>query len=136
MRQIIQNAFIIFVAACSLITVAAWGQTGGQYDLTWSTIDGGGGLSSGGSYVLTGTIGQTEAGEMSGGGYEILGGFWPGGPLCFVDFRHFARFAEYWLETGPDLPADLYEDESVNRLDMGLFVDEWLYYCPYDWPLR
>ena len=62
----------------------------------------------------------------------MLGGFWPGEPLCTVDFYHFARFAEYWLETGTDLPADL----IVNWLDLGVFVDEWLYYCPYDWPLR
>jgi hypothetical protein len=32
------------------------GQSGGDYALTWSTIDGGGGMSSGGPYVLTGTI--------------------------------------------------------------------------------
>jgi hypothetical protein len=46
--------------------------------------------------------------------------------------------AEYWLETGADLPADLYEDEGniVNWLDLEVFVDEWLNYCPYDWPLR
>ena len=43
----------------------------------------------------------------AGGNYELLGGFWPGGPLCTIDFEHFARFAQYWFETGPDLPADL-----------------------------
>ncbi|MHC4337794.1 MAG: hypothetical protein ACYSTG_07585 [Planctomycetota bacterium] len=32
--------------------------------------------------------------------------------MCFVDFHHFARFADYWLETGSDIPADLYEDED------------------------
>jgi len=57
-------------------------------------------------------------------------------PPCVVDFRHFARFADYWLETGSDLPADLYEDDIVNWLDLEVFVDEWLDYCPYDWPLR
>ncbi|MHC4676460.1 MAG: hypothetical protein ACYTBZ_28560 [Planctomycetota bacterium] len=57
-------------------------------------------------------------------------------PPCVVDSRHFARFAEYWLETGTGLPADLYEDDIVNWFDMEVFVDEWLNYCPYDWPLR
>ena len=108
----------------------------GQYELSWYTIDGGGGRSIGGPYMLTGTIGQPDAAYSSGGGYELLGGFWPGGPLCFVNFEHFARFAEYWLETGSDLPADLYEDNIVNYLDLDVFVDEWLYYCPYSWPLK
>ena len=108
----------------------------GQYELTWHTIDGGGGVSSGGQYIVSGTIGQPDACVMSGGSYEVLGGFWPGEPLCTVDFHHFARFAELWLETGPGLAADLYEDNIVDELDLRLFVDEWLDYCPLDWPLR
>ena len=121
-----------------MMVLVMWTQSAGadRYELNWSTIDGGGGKSSGGSYVLTGTIGQPDAAYSAGGQYELLGGFWPGGPLCFVDFRHFARFAEYWLETGSDLPADLYEDDIVNWFDLDVFVDEWLDYCPYDWPLR
>ena len=40
-------------------------QTGGPYDLTWSTADGGGyTFSSGGNYTLGGTIGQPDAGTM------------------------------------------------------------------------
>jgi len=51
--------------------VLAWpvqAQSGGGYDLTWSTIDGGGGESSGGAYSLGGTLGQPDAGAMRGGG--------------------------------------------------------------------
>jgi hypothetical protein len=66
----------------------------GLYEMPWHTIDGGGGRSSGGQYVLTGTIGQPDADYSSGGNYELLGGFWPGGPLCIVEFEDFARFAE------------------------------------------
>jgi hypothetical protein len=110
----------------------------GDYQIVWSTIDGGGGRSSGGQFIVTGTIGQPDAGYSAGGDYEVLGGFWPGGPLCLVDFEDFARFAQYWLETGLDLPADLYKDEYniVDFYDLGEFVNEWLYYCPYNWPLR
>ena len=57
----------------------AHAQMGGGYDLTWSTIDGGGGLSSGGGYDLQGTVGQPDAGLLEGGGYALLGGFWGGG---------------------------------------------------------
>jgi hypothetical protein len=108
----------------------------GEYEISWSTIDGGGGVSSGGQYILTGTIGQHDATYSAGGNYELLGGFWPGGPLCTVDFYHYARFAEYWLQSGTGLPADLYEDGIVDSLDLELFVNEWLYYCPYGWPLK
>ena len=54
-------------------------QTGGGYDLTWNTLDGGGGSSAGGSYQLTGTLGQPDAGSaLSGGVYSLSGGFWSG----------------------------------------------------------
>ena len=55
---------------------------------------------------------------------------------CIVDFHHFAIFAQYWLETGTGLPADLYEDNVVDLLDLELFINEWLDYCPADWPLK
>ena len=109
-----------------------------EYELSWYTIDGGGGRSIGGPYDLVGTIGQPDAAYSTGGSYELLGGFWPGGPLCFVDFKHFARFADQWWLTGNGSPADLYEDidNIVNGLDLQVFVDHWLCYCPTDWPLK
>ena len=56
-------------------TVAA--QSGGGYDLSWSTIAGGGGTSSsGGGYSLVGTVGQSDTGVLSGGSYTLNGGFW------------------------------------------------------------
>ena len=107
-----------------------------DYQIVWSTIDGGGGQSSGGQYTLTGTIGQPDAAYSESGNYELLGGFWPGGPMCLVDFEDFARFAKYWLESGTGLPADLYGDGTVDFLDLEKFVEEWLCYCPYGWPLK
>ncbi|MBN1391317.1 MAG: hypothetical protein JW947_00775 [Sedimentisphaerales bacterium] len=107
-----------------------------DYSIVKSTVDGGGGTSSGGQYVLTGTIGQHGVAYSAGGDYELLGGFWPGGPLCFVDFDDFARFAEYWLYTDNNMPADLDSDNDVDFDDLDRFTYEWLYYCPYNWPLR
>ena len=69
--------FGLIVVALLTVPIAA-GQSGGGYDLTWSTIDGGGGASSGGGYSLSGTIGQPDAGVLIGGGYTLSGGFWPG----------------------------------------------------------
>ncbi len=59
-----------------LIVSSAVAQTGGNYDLSWSTIDAGGGSSSGGSYALAGTLGQPDASVLSGGSYTVDGGFW------------------------------------------------------------
>ena len=133
-RMIIRLLPVWMLPLVILIATAA----GGQYEINWSTIDGGGGRSSGGPYELLSTIGQPDAAAVSGGDYELLGGFLPGGPLCFVDFEHFARFAEQWWLTGTGLPADLYEDENniVDGLDLQVFVDYWLCYCPQDWPLK
>ena len=127
-----KTTFLLFMVLILVSSVNA------DYSIPWYTIDAGGGTSSGGSYQLTGTIGQPDAATSAGNNYELLGGFWPGGPICIVDFPDFARFAQYWLETGTDLPADLYKDENniVDYYDLDVFVYKWLYYCPYNWPLR
>ena len=122
---------------CVLVVIRfAFAQTGGDYELSWSTIDGGGGTGSGGSYIVRGTIAQHDAAYSAGGPYELLGGFWPGGPICIVDFYSFARFAEQWLWESSELDADLSGDDDVDYEDLGLFVEEWLWYCPYNWPLK
>lgn len=57
-----------------LLATAATAQT---FSITWSTIDGGGGMSTGGVYTVRGTIGQPDAGVMlTNGPYSITGGFW------------------------------------------------------------
>ena len=75
--------FLISIILILLVGVSSsQAQSGGGYDLTWSTIDGGGvTFSTGGSYSLGGTIGQPDAGLMSGGAYTLAGGFWGGAPL-------------------------------------------------------
>ena len=53
-------------------------QSGNGYDLTWWTVDGGGGEVEGGAYTLAFTTGQPEVGKaLIGGGYRLTGGFWP-----------------------------------------------------------
>lgn len=65
---------LLLIASHTIAPASA--QSGGGYDLTWNTIDGGGGTSIGGAYSLSGTIGQPDAGTMSGGAYTLNGGFW------------------------------------------------------------
>ncbi len=73
-------ALIVSLIALSLSLTPASAQSGGGYDLTWNTIDGGGGTSTGAAYSLSGTIGQADVGTMSGGAYTLNSGFW-------VDFQ-------------------------------------------------
>ncbi len=49
---------------------------GGDFEVSWHTVDGGGGTSSGGDFVLSGTVGQPDAGDLTGGDFVLRGGFW------------------------------------------------------------
>ena len=80
-------AIVVCAGAAALAPVG-----GGDFDLSWHTIDGGGGTSTGGRFELAGTVGQHDAGPaMTGGNFALLGGFWPGagsapGAPCPADF--------------------------------------------------
>lgn len=72
------KAWLVCLVLLAAVPVLA--QSGGDYGLSWTTIDGGGvTLSAGGAYTLGGTAGQADAGRMTGGPYTLAGGFWPGG---------------------------------------------------------
>jgi len=75
-----QFTLLLALAALLLLTGAALAQTGNGYDLTWHTVDGGGGTASGGTFTLMGTAGQPEPGPpLTGGGFTLYSGFWPAG---------------------------------------------------------
>jgi hypothetical protein len=64
--------FFVISAFSSFSTLA---QSGGGYELTWTSVDGGGGALSGGAYSLVSSIGQPEPGAtQSGGAYSLNGG--------------------------------------------------------------
>ena len=67
-----------FVLAAILLLVAPSLVAAQTYDLSWYTVDGGGGtFSTGGPYSLGGTIAQPDAsGALTGGIYTVSGGFW------------------------------------------------------------
>src|ERR1017187_10049544 len=90
--------FILRVAAGLLVATGSLNAVRAQsYSIDWSTIDGGGGVSTGGVYQVNGTIGQPDAGAaMTGGNYSVSGGFWsliaavqrPGAPLLTISLTH------------------------------------------------
>lgn len=77
-----RTAILLVLTVLLPLTSIALAQSGGGYDLAWSTVDGGGyTFSSGGDYSLGGTIGQPDAGVLSGGDYTLIGGFWGSGAV-------------------------------------------------------
>ncbi len=71
--------FVLAAIVCACAR-AAHAQSGGGYDLSWNTIDGGGGSGpTGGALTLSCTIGQPDAGFFTGGAFTLGGGFWKGG---------------------------------------------------------
>ena len=92
MKPLLNNKFWVMILAAGLLlllVLPALAQTGGGYDLSWHTVDGGGGTSGGSGYTLAGTIGQPDAGQMTGGEYALVGGFWSGAELQPTQFNIF-----------------------------------------------
>jgi hypothetical protein len=73
---------MLVVTALLIAFSVVQAQSGGGYDLSWSTIDGGGlTWSTGGGFSLGGTSGQHDAQTpATGGSYTLQGGFWH--PVC------------------------------------------------------
>ena len=76
------------LALLLLGATAVLAQTGGDYSLTWSTVDGGCvTFSTGGGYAHGGAIGQPDAGGLAGEGDTLGGGFWRGGAVVGGTYR-------------------------------------------------
>ena len=74
-----RGALLSLIALLGLLpALAGLALAQGGFDLSWYSVDGGGGVSSGGGYALSGVIGQPDGGTLAGGGYTLGGGFWGG----------------------------------------------------------
>ncbi len=109
-----------------------------QPEITWYTIDGGGGTSSGGGFTLMGTVGQCDAGgPLAAGDLVLVGGFWGGAPGgCPADWdgngsvnsSDISAFLTTWLMSIGDggLAGDFSGDGVVNSSDIAAFLTAWL----------
>lgn len=75
---------LVVTASFYVLTLGLFGrisaepvEQGGAFEITRSTIDGGGVMrSTGDDFELSGSIGQPDAGVMTGGDFELMGGSW------------------------------------------------------------
>ncbi len=81
-------ALLLLAGTALLLGQGAVGAQGTGYDLSWWSVDGGGGtFSTGGGYSLGGTAGQADPGVLANGGYNLGGGFWRGGKAAGVRYN-------------------------------------------------
>jgi hypothetical protein len=82
---------VVVAALAALLAWPAEAQQAGVYDLSWTTVDQGGGRASGGVFSIDGTIAQPDAAPpIAGGAYAASGGYWAGvqtGPSASLLFK-------------------------------------------------
>ncbi len=108
------------------------------FELIWSTLDGGGGVSTEAGFELSGTVAQPDAGVLvSDEGFSLEGGYWvapaQSPPICpadfdsdgFVDFFDFDLFVSCFEDAEtcpPGKSADFDGDGFVDFFDFDAFV--------------
>ncbi|MBL8880847.1 MAG: hypothetical protein JNG88_17170 [Phycisphaerales bacterium] len=103
-RRLRLRPFLVF--ACALLAPSVLSQSGGQYQIAWSSIDSGSAIVLSGADFETGcTAGEHDPSvRLTGGDFEVISGFWPG---VLTDYRR---------------PADMNCDGLVNSFDIDGFV--------------
>ena len=124
----------LLTAVGGLVLSAGISAQAQSFDMSWHTIDGGGGTSTGGAFSVSGTIGQPDAGEvLYGGPYELTGGFWPITNTCFCpgdlngdglrDGRDVQGFANCVTSGGACSCADVDQFGGLTTADIAAFVN-------------
>ncbi len=131
-------AFSVMVAAGAASSARA------QTEMTWFTIDGGGGTMSSGNLTLDGTVGQADAGVLTGGGFELSGGFWgqTDQPACYancdqstvtpvLNVLDFSCFLNHFAAGDAYANCDQSTTPPVlNVLDFSCFLNKFAAGCP------
>lgn len=82
MKHFTTTSRMMVLVAIALLLIVSTTLARSGYDLSWWTVDSGGGTASGGPYTLTGTVGQPDVGTLTGDGYTLSGGFWGAGAVA------------------------------------------------------
>ncbi len=113
---------LLFLALLAL-TLPALAQSGGSYDLSWWSVDGGGDESSGGDFALSGSAGQADAGALTGGDFELTGGFWhgpiTGRPQAITDLEA-SKDGDKCLLTWSAIPQDV-NGETIGGVTYNVY---------------
>lgn len=137
----------LFVVCC--LAAAPSSARAQSLDLTWHTIDSGGGVSTSPDnyWVLEGTIGQADGWSIATGpSLTLASGFWtPFRPPCrpdvntddSLDVSDIFRFLEHWFRgcAAVNLPlcqfsADYDESGQLQVADIFAFLHAWFAGCP------
>ena len=131
-RSTLLSAVTLAALATGAVALAPLGS--GDFDLSWRTMDGGGGSSIGGAFALAGTVGQPDAGppsSMTGGDFALTGGFWSRRPCPedlsgngVVDFEDILEVLPHWGEDG-SMGGDINGDGIVNFEDILAVLTAW-----------
>ncbi len=88
--QIIRNHYslllvaVLAIIAFMLLVGDTLVQSGGSYEVTAFSIDGGHGESCGGNFTVAGIMGQPDAGTLTGSTYTLEEGMYPNAASCYV----------------------------------------------------
>lgn len=104
---------------CATLLISIGTPTLAQFEVTRSTIDGGGGSSGGGEFQVSGTVGQPDAGTLSGGDYQLTGGFWG----TAVDSTIPTETPTEITETPTPTPTGTTSDETPTVTPSGIYFD-------------
>jgi hypothetical protein len=132
------TAVIVGVMSVSITAAVAQLTAPAGFDLSWNTVDGGGGSSTGGAFSISGTIGQPDADDvLTGVDFELVGGFWPGSvepvALCpadiagddgLINIDDLLLVINFWGQ-GAGAPGDANHSGSVDIDDLLFIINAW-----------
>jgi len=126
-----RGATIVIAATALALTSFALG----DYDLSWSTFDAGGGTATGGALVIEVTLGQPDASArdaLTSTSFSLTGGFWAVTEPCAGDIDGtgevgFSDLVAVLAAWGPCMgcPEDIDGDGIVGFSDLLTILADW-----------
>lgn len=97
MRQVIG----LMALGCLLaVPLQARAQSGGSFQIPWSSAGAGGGMAVGGGFSLNGLVASWDSGQSSGGTFSLQGGW--GGPIATIGAPAALPTTFAWIPASPN----------------------------------